>query len=452
MRLLLPLLLACACTAVEGLPGTEHLNAAIAELDASPPAAAYRALSERIDALNRSVAPQIKALRAEQQQLEETPAFQEYQRRRRELTGQRLEAWETERKVMQETARRLYAARHAELRTLAAPALPQGAALGFDALSYPRLDGSTSTMPLGVVLACRLLDVPYAWMYPDIRGRPWRTGRHLDRFEFDEMVPYRWESQDVELELAEMQPLARPEGARCQRLAPLINSVLAKHGSTHAGWVALIEGRCDLNLSARAPSASELQLAKEKGVPLRWEPIARDAFVMLVHSSNPVRSLTREQVRGIYEEHLIAWPLVGGGEGRISAYRRQRDSGSRELFDELVLQGGPSPDQEHHADLYGSMMGHPYSELTRDRGGIGYSIWYYERFMAGSPYTRALAIDGVEPTAANIASGAYPWSTQVFAAWRGGEADDAPAMRLKRWLLSPEGQAVVRESGYVPVR
>jgi ABC-type phosphate transport system substrate-binding protein len=97
-------------------------------------------------------------------------------------------------------------------------------------------------------------------------------------------------------------------------------------------------------------------------------------------------------------------------------------------------------------------MGHPYSKLTMDRDGIAYSIHYYERFMAASPYTRSLAIDGVEPTAESIASGAYPWMTRVYVAWRDGEPEDGRPMQLVRWLLSPEGQAVVRESGYVPDR
>lgn len=451
MRLFLLCLACCTCVAGDGIPETERLNAVIKELDASPPAAAYRELSRRIRALEDGIRPQVETLREEQKRLAQTSAFQEYRQRRQELADQRLTGWDAERKAMQDEARRIYAARHDELRTLAAPDLPQGKALGFDVLSYPRIDGSTSTIPLGVVLACRLLEVPYVWLYPDIGGRPWRSAGLESRYELERRPPMGHHQDDVEFELAEMRPVAEPEGRRNTRLAPLINSLLSKHGSTHAGWVALIEGRCDLNLTARAPSASERQLAQEKGVALRYEPIARDAFVMLVHSGNPVRSLTREQVRGIYEGRILAWSEVGGGDQKITAYRRQRDSGSRELFDHLVLAGGPSPDHPFNAELYGSLMGHPYSQLTMDRHGIAYSIWYYERYMAASPYTRALAIDGVEPTAATIASGAYPWRTEVYLAWRDGEAEEAPGMRLKRWLLSPEGQAVVRESGYVPV-
>jgi phosphate transport system substrate-binding protein len=71
--------------------------------------------------------------------------------------------------------------------------------------------------------------------------------------------------------------------------------------------------------------------------------------------------------------------------------------------------------------------------------------------MALSPYTRTVAIDGVEPTADTIASGKYPYACDVLAAYREDQALESPAMKLLHWLLSPEGQAVVRESGYVPI-
>jgi phosphate transport system substrate-binding protein len=72
--------------------------------------------------------------------------------------------------------------------------------------------------------------------------------------------------------------------------------------------------------------------------------------------------------------------------------------------------------------------------------------------MALSPYTRTVAIDGVEPNDDTIASGKYPYTAEVYAAYRGNESTNSPAMKLLGWLVSPEGQAVVRESGYVPAK
>ena len=35
-----------------------------------------------------------------------------------------------------------------------------------------------------------------------------------------------------------------------------------------------------------------------------------------------------------------------------------------------------------------------FLELTSDKGGLAYSVYYYERFMSGSPRTRTIAVDG----------------------------------------------------------
>jgi phosphate transport system substrate-binding protein len=58
----------------------------------------------------------------------------------------------------------------------------------------------------------------------------------------------------------------------------------------------------------------------------------------------------------------------------------------------------------------------------------------------------------VEPTFESIASDAYALVAPVYAVYREGQPADSPARMLLQWLLSLEGQAVVRESGYVPIR
>jgi phosphate transport system substrate-binding protein len=71
--------------------------------------------------------------------------------------------------------------------------------------------------------------------------------------------------------------------------------------------------------------------------------------------------------------------------------------------------------------------------------------------MSGSPRTRTIAVDGVEPTYETIRQRKYPYTTEVFVVTRKGIVPTDPAARLRNWLLSPEGQSVVRESGYVPL-
>jgi phosphate transport system substrate-binding protein len=64
---------------------------------------------------------------------------------------------------------------------------------------------------------------------------------------------------------------------------------------------------------------------------------------------------------------------------------------------------------------------------------------------------KLIGVDGVPPTSENIADRSYPLTTEVYAVIREGLRDDHSAVLLRDWLLGAEGQAVVEESGYVPI-
>jgi phosphate transport system substrate-binding protein len=76
-----------------------------------------------------------------------------------------------------------------------------------------------------------------------------------------------------------------------------------KHNATHGAYVNVIEGKADIALEARAPSADELAAARAKGVELEVTPIALDAFVFLANVSNPIESVTLASIRGVSRHH-----------------------------------------------------------------------------------------------------------------------------------------------------
>lgn len=429
-------------------PKTEQVEKKIAELDRTPVAVESRHISEAMDAMQREQEKRSIDLYEKLRKVQQSDAYRDYLKQREVLESQRSSEWEAERKAMAESARSIYAARHEEIKQRAMADCPRARDLGLDVITYPRVDGSTSTGPLSVVMACRVLGVPYEWVYPEPTGRPWRNQPDVSGLFLAGAVQHV--PGDYEFLLATLKVVAKPGRKEQERMAIMINSLLAASTSTHDAYVNLIEGKSDLNLAARPPSESELKLAKEKGVDIKLQPVARDAFVFVVNRKNPAKGLTRQQVREIYEEKISDWKAVGGGQGKIRAFRRERDSGSRELFDALVMQGQSLSEDRRFGTLYANSMAGPFSQVTQQPDGLAYSIYYYEHFMAASPFTRTIAIDGIQPTAESIASGDYPWVTRVYAAYRAGEPQDSPGMKLMRWLSSAEGQAVVRESGYVP--
>ncbi len=277
---------------------------------------------------------------------------------------------------------------------------------------YPRVDGSTSAHPLQIVVACKILGVACMWVPPLFSER--RIYPIIDS--------------------------ASPQA---------VEKVTAiQHSGTHDAYVNLIERNTDLILVARLPSDDELQAARAKHVRLDVRPIALDAFVFLVHKDNPLESLSLDQIRDIYSGQVTDWSTLGG-TGQINAYQRDRNSGSQELMEDLVMKGMPmveAPDM-----IFETMVG-PINAIHNDPLGIGYSVYYYAAFMLPDENVRLLGVDGVIPTSETIASRDYPLVTEVYAVVRADMSSTSPAILLRDWLLIPAGQEAVSESGYVPIR
>jgi len=344
--------------------------------------------------------------------------------------------------VVQAAAQRgpsLPSARHLDLKKLAPAKTPELLDLRLDVLSYPRMCGSTSTQPLAALIACRNFGMDYEWVGRENRLPPWAFQPRVD----------------PDFQLLEFTLQSKWQTAKEERLAQIINGLLAANTSTHDAYVQLIEGKSDIGLIARLPSQKELNLAATKRVALDVMPCALDAFVFLVNTENPVRSLTTAQIRGIYAGRITDWNSVGGHPAKITGYQREENSGSQQLMRTLVMKELPLakptvPYGRAPQLIAGGTMGGVYLELSSDKDGLGYSVHYYERFMSRGSKTRVIAVDGVEPSYETIRDRKYPFTCDVFVVTRKDLDSTAPARRLRDWLRSTEGQAVVRESGYVP--
>jgi len=56
----------------------------------------------------------------------------------------------------------------------------------------------------------------------------------------------------------------------------------------------------------------------------------------------------------------------------------------------------------------------------------------------------------VEPSMANVLNNSYPISRQLF--WYTAGAPQGAMKSLVDWVLSPEGQMIVKEQGFYPLK
>lgn len=179
------------------------------------------------------------------------------------------------------------------------------------------------------------------------------------------------------------------------------------------------------------------------------KPIAKDALTFMVNPLNPVSNLSISQLQGIYLQESVNWKEMGGKNEKINPYVRNRNSGSQEKFETVVMNGLTIP--EYPELLMGITMMSPYLEIETDKQGIAFTPYYYYSVIVGNGKTKAIYINGVEMTKENIRNNTYPYTTEVYASVRSDIDRNSKAYELFEFLSTEEGQCIINESGYVPL-
>ena len=188
---------------------------------------------------------------------------------------------------------------------------------------------------------------------------------------------------------------------------------------------------------------------------LHFTPIGREAFVFFVNSRNPVENLTVEQVQGIYSGSITNWKEVGGKNQSIRPFQRIENSGSQSAFQRFM---GDIPIMEPEREDVVADMGSIISQVASYRNyknAIGFSFRYYSTQMVENNQIRLLVLNGVPPTKETIRDGSYPISSSFYAVTASPIGQPAPETTneklaaLLEWILSPQGQWIIEETGYV---
>lgn len=225
-----------------------------------------------------------------------------------------------------------------------------------------------------------------------------------------------------------------------------------KHNTTHPAYLNLIDKKTDL-IFVTSPSADELKYAKEKGVELEVVPIVSEAFVFLVNAQNPVDALTLAQIQKIYTGEIKNWKEVGGEDQAIIAYQRPVNSGSQTGFLDLVMKGlkPMTPPMDQIPVGMGELID-IVASFDHQAAGIGYSYYYFVMDMWGDQNIKLMKVDGIYPDKTTISTKKYPITTAYYAVYRKDEKSGSDVRKIVKWLLSDEGQLLAEDAGYVKVR
>ena len=223
------------------------------------------------------------------------------------------------------------------------------------------------------------------------------------------------------------------------------------HSTTWGSFKNLLGGDADIIFSTPI-SAEQQKMADEAGIKLEQVPVVKEAFVFVVNAKNPVDALSQQQIKDIYSGKITNWKQVGGSDEPIIAYQRNTDSGSQNYMIDFM---GETPLMEAPTELRPGSMGGLMDVIAPNDGSlgsIGYSVYAYAADMYGTgDNIKFIKVDGAAPTKETIISGEYPLSSYNYAIFRADEPEEGAVRRLAEWMTSYDGQLAAAEAGYATV-
>ena len=216
---------------------------------------------------------------------------------------------------------------------------------------------------------------------------------------------------------------------------------IAAEGST-TGISAIIDGTAQIGMSSRRAKPAEVGAAGGKGVNMKPHVVAYDGLGVIVNASNPIKGLTKQQVEQTFTGDITDWSAVGGPAGKISIYTRNTSSGTYSDWKELAMK------KRDYAGGAQKMAGHEQiaAEVGKNKNGIGYVGLAYMK-AAG---VKVVPIDGNMPSQQTVLSKAWPYARPTFY-YTNGEPNGV-AKQFIDFTLSPAGQKIVSNVGFVPIR
>lgn len=234
-------------------------------------------------------------------------------------------------------------------------------------------------------------------------------------------------------------------------VAPNVN-VEVSGGGSGVGIAALERGTIDIANASRNMKPEEVERARQAtGKDPKEFVVGFDALAVYVHKDNPLEELSFEQLTQIFAENgtTTKWSQLGvtvpGGD-EIVRVSRQSSSGTYEFFREHAL--GNQDFKLGSRDMNGS------KEVVELIGttptAIGYSGMGYATPGVKMLRLKKSASDpAVAPTVAATIDQSYPLARSLLNYTLG--EPEGEVKRYLDWVLSPAGQQIVEQTGYVPL-
>ena len=247
-------------------------------------------------------------------------------------------------------------------------------------------------------------------------------------------------------------PLAEKWRSEFNKKNPSV-SIAVSGGGTGTGIKALISKTAEIADASREIKAEEKTQAEAAGVKPVERLVAYDGIAIIVNPANTLTKLPLEKLSDLYTGKVTKWDEVGGkGVGDVQLVNRDSSSGTYDAFKEMVVQLGG---KDKTRDFAPGTLNQTSNEavltmVAQTKTAIGYvGLGYVNSSVKVLGIIPAGGKDAVLPSAATVLSKKYPVSRALYC-----YTDGEPTGDLKAYLdymVSDEGQALVKELGFIPL-
>lgn len=242
-----------------------------------------------------------------------------------------------------------------------------------------------------------------------------------------------------------------PVAAECAEILRAergLSTLVDTQGGSSGGIAMLGEGRVEIGMSSKPLKPSDR--ARYPAVDFVEHRVGQDAVALCVSADvwrDGVRSLSRRQMRDIYEGRVTNWKDVGGPDRRIAFFNKEPGRGTWEVFARWLYGDSDRAPAAHFPEVGGNEEAR--SKIAGTPGALGQLSYAWADRETVFPLAILVNGEEIEPTPATVADGSYPMSRRLFLLTDGPPRGAAKA--FVDFVLSPRGQEIVSRHGYLPI-